>query len=258
MRYRVLVPLDLTTEVRYSSLTVLKLSATPRKLNVCLLASHPLVLSEFHRLLSAAPFRVQPQQVQPIITDAKSILIPRAHVYVIDYNGNGVSTPTLISMIAGQYPEARVLLVGDRFDDNNAFSMLRMGVKGLLEHTVLASQLESALQSVASGGYWVPRALLSRFVDTVLKAGRSQLPPKSAAVLSRREKEVADALLQNLSNKEIATKLNISERTVKFHVSNLLGKFGVGRRADLILLRYQQASTAAVPMTGSNGNTLPN
>jgi len=58
--------------------------------------------------------------------------------------------------------------------------------------------------------------------------------------LSTRETQVLDRLLENLSNKEIAAKLNISERTVKFHVSNVLTKFGVGRRADLILLRYQQ------------------
>lgn len=47
-------------------------------------------------------------------------------------------------------------------------------------------------------------------------------------------------MLENLSNKEIACKLNISERTVKFRVSNLLAKFGVRRRADLILLCYQR------------------
>src|SRR5205814_9232961 len=48
------------------------------------------------------------------------------------------------------------------------------------------------------------------------------------------------SLLENLSNKEIASKLNIAERTVKFHVSNLLSKFGVRRRADLILLTFQR------------------
>jgi DNA-binding CsgD family transcriptional regulator len=46
---------------------------------------------------------------------------------------------------------------------------------------------------------------------------------------------VLDGLLANLSNKEIAARLNISERTVKFHVSNLLAKFGVERRQELIM-----------------------
>jgi DNA-binding CsgD family transcriptional regulator len=50
---------------------------------------------------------------------------------------------------------------------------------------------------------------------------------------------VADLLLENLSNKEIASRLHVSERTAKFHVSNLLAKYGVQRRADLILLFFQ-------------------
>ena len=62
----------------------------------------------------------------------------------------------------------------------------------------------------------------------------------SPAGLSHREQEVLTLLLDNLANKELADRLHIAERTVKFHVSNLLAKFGVRRRADLILLCYQR------------------
>jgi DNA-binding CsgD family transcriptional regulator len=57
--------------------------------------------------------------------------------------------------------------------------------------------------------------------------------------MSKREEEVVELLMQNLSNKEIGSKLHMSERTAKFHVSNLLAKYGVQRRADLILLFVQ-------------------
>jgi DNA-binding NarL/FixJ family response regulator len=50
--------------------------------------------------------------------------------------------------------------------------------------------------------------------------------------------------MENLSNKEIAVRLNVSERTAKFHVSNLLGKHGVKRRADLILLSFSMRQLA--------------
>lgn len=53
--------------------------------------------------------------------------------------------------------------------------------------------------------------------------------------MSRREREVLEALLENLSNKEIAIRLHISERTVKFHVSNLLAKFRLRNRRQLML-----------------------
>jgi DNA-binding CsgD family transcriptional regulator len=81
-------------------------------------------------------------------------------------------------------------------------------------------------------------------VDSILNNSRAhRLKVDASSDLSRREREVLDSLLENLANKEIASRLNISERTVKFHVSNLLNKFGVRRRADLILLCFQQRQT---------------
>jgi DNA-binding CsgD family transcriptional regulator len=67
--------------------------------------------------------------------------------------------------------------------------------------------------------------------------------------VSRREREVLSGILQSLTNKEIAAKLNVSERTVKFHVSSLLAKFGVGDRAALsreVALGRMPASGLAV------------
>jgi DNA-binding NarL/FixJ family response regulator len=51
--------------------------------------------------------------------------------------------------------------------------------------------------------------------------------------VSRREQEVLDCILQGCANKEIASRLNVAERTVKFHVSSLLAKFGVTDRVAL-------------------------
>jgi two-component system, NarL family, nitrate/nitrite response regulator NarL len=113
-------------------------------------------------------------------------------------------------------------------------------VKGILTYTEARDQLIRALPLVATGGFWVPRTVLSGFVDSILSGQTRRLKSDSVANLSRREQEVLDSLLENLSNKEIASKLNIAERTVKFHVSNLLNKFGVRRRADLILLTFQR------------------
>ena len=119
-------------------------------------------------------------------------------------------------------------------------------MKGLIAHEFVAQQLPRALQAVTAGGFWVPRILLSRFVDSVISKERELKADKVSGInISRREHEIIDNLLLNLSNKEIANRLNISERTVKFHVSNLLVKFNVQRRADLMLLCYQSGYTFA-------------
>jgi DNA-binding CsgD family transcriptional regulator len=76
-------------------------------------------------------------------------------------------------------------------------------------------------------------SLVSRLVsraEELLREGRSIACPTS---LSARQREVLDAVLSNRANKEIASKLNITVRTVKFHISSLLSKFGVETRAEL-------------------------
>jgi DNA-binding CsgD family transcriptional regulator len=91
----------------------------------------------------------------------------------------------------------------------------------------------TALQDVRVIIVFAP--VVSGFVNSTLSARRPRLVSSNAS-LSRREGEVHDLLMQNMSNKEIAKRLQMGERTVKFHVSHLLRKHGVKRRADLILL----------------------
>ncbi|MGB6545874.1 MAG: response regulator transcription factor [Candidatus Acidiferrales bacterium] len=170
-------------------------------------------------------------------------MVPRATVYVVDANMARPATGALIANILEKNPGARVLVVAEKFSAQEAHSLLRLGAKGLLTYTEAQDQLAGAVSQAQDGGFWVPRAVLAGFVESVLTGAASRrIRAEGYSDLSRREQEVLDALLENQANKEIANHLNISERTVKFHVSNLLSKFGVRRRADLILLCFQKSS----------------
>ena len=214
---------------------------------MCLLSPHPLVLEEFQRVLSRPGFRVISRQLDSTLApDLRRLAVPRALIYVVDAHAARPATGALITNILDQFPAARLLVVAEKFNDTNSYSLLRLGAKGLLTYAEARDQLPRALPLVAAGGFWVPRSVLSDFVDSILSNVHSRrLKIDTATDLSRREQEVLEVLLENLANKEIASKLNISERTVKFHVSNLLNKFGVRRRADLILLCYQRRTASA-------------
>jgi DNA-binding NarL/FixJ family response regulator len=214
------------------------------KLTVCLLSPHPLVLSEFERLLNKPQFKVIAKQLESTLApDLRNLEPPKAQVYIVDAHAARQATGALLSNLMERFTDARLIVVGDQHQDANSFSLLRLGVKGILTYDEAREQLIRALPLVANGGFWVPRQVLSGFVDSILTNQTRRLKSDSVANLSRREQEVLDSLLENLSNKEIASKLNIAERTVKFHVSNLLTKFGVRRRADLILLTFQRRAT---------------
>jgi len=199
------------------------------------------VLSEFERLLGKSQFKVILKQLESTLApDLRALDPPKANVYVVDAHAARPATGALLTNLIERCPESRLMVVGEQHNDANSFSLLRLGVKGLLTYVEARDQLVRALPLVAAGGFWVPRSLLSGFVDSILTGQGRRLKTDSVANLSRREQEVLDSLLENLSNKEIASKLNIAERTVKFHVSNLLSKFAVRRRADLILLTFQR------------------
>jgi DNA-binding CsgD family transcriptional regulator len=84
----------------------------------------------------------------------------------------------------------------------------------------------------------------------LLAAGRAL---GAGVKVSRREQEVLDLILQSLANKEIAAKLNVAERTVKFHVSSLLAKFGVTDRVAL----SREAALGRMPALTSSGQISP-
>lgn len=84
----------------------------------------------------------------------------------------------------------------------------------------------------------------------LLAAGRAL---GAGVKVSRREQEVLDCILQSLANKEIAAKLNVAERTVKFHVSSLLAKFGVADRVAL----SREASLGRLPGLASSAQVPP-
>ncbi len=210
----------------------------PPRLKVCLLSPHPLVLSEFSKLLANFSYRVKTKHIDsPFANDFHRLPFHKCPLYVVD-----ACVPTsaalLVSEIMDRYPESRVVAVSEGFDEANAFPLLRVGAKGLMTYSEARADLQEAFKALLEGSYWVPRVLLSRFVESILPSSRNRTMISSSVGLSRREREVLQAVLDNLSNKEIAGQLNISERTAKFHVSNLLAKFGVQRRADLIVMSF--------------------
>jgi DNA-binding CsgD family transcriptional regulator len=94
--------------------------------------------------------------------------------------------------------------------------------------------------------------LMSGLVSRATKLLHSCPGSRPPRMLSRRQRDVFILVGRNLTNKEIAQRLQISERTVKFHVSSLLDKFGARRRMDLVLEgdRQRRAGAAALLAPG--------
>jgi DNA-binding NarL/FixJ family response regulator len=106
---------------------------------------------------------------------------------------------------------------------NAPLDLIRAGAHGVLPADASADQIGMALQAAATGlGIFSPHHL------------DSSSGVRISSPLTGRETEVLRMIAEGLANKEIAWRLGISEHTVKFHVSALLGKLGAGSRAEAI------------------------
>ena len=202
---------------------------------VSLLWRHPLVAAEFHARLKDRPFTLLDARIRAESFPPDDAVFPAETSVAVVESEDGSAVPVL-AWLESTRPSLRTVVLAEDFDNEvTSFRFLRAGVKGLVRYAEIPDRLPLALEAVASGGFWVPRALLSRFVEVAVER-TPRRPPASPTALTPREGEILEDLLQNLSNKEIAQKRHLTSRTIKFHVSNVLAKYGVKRRADLLLL----------------------
>ncbi len=135
--------------------------------------------------------------------------------------------------------DGRALIVmADEPTEDGAMAALAAGAAGYCNGHAAAEVLQQIAAVVEGGGVWVGQALMRR-----LLAATSRFIPVSLDeqavwrhTLTGREQEVAIALAQGASNKEIARQLDITERTVKSHVSAMLEKLGARDRLQLSLV----------------------
>ena len=208
---------------------------------VYLLWRHPLVVAEFRARLAESPFDVTDIRIPEAgVVPPEATLPPDSPLVVVDANDGAATAIPVLDRLEQMSPSARTVVLAEQFDDDpDAFHLLRAGVKGLVTYAEMRERLSQTLEAVAAGGFWVPRALLSRFVELTVRSASRPRPVRRAA-LTPRESEILEDLLLNLSNKEIARRRHLTSRTIKFHVSNVLAKYGVKRRADLLLLSFPQ------------------
>lgn len=130
------------------------------------------------------------------------------------------------------------VIVFTAFDtDERILGAVQAGAQGYLLKGAPRQELFQAVRVVHAGGSLLQPVVASKLLRHVSQPNRHSA---AANDLTLREVEVLHLLAQGRLNKEIAAQLVISERTVKFHVSSIMGKLGAGNRTEAVSLAAQQ------------------
>jgi DNA-binding NarL/FixJ family response regulator len=162
-------------------------------------------------------------------------------VLVVDLDLPGLDTPKTIARLTLSSPTTSIVALSGPIPEEMELSLFKSGVRGYCRNDIDPQLLKRVVVAVELGELWIRRSLMARLVDelgmrVIVGAKDKHTILARLALLTAREHQIASVLAAGRTNKEIAKQFDISERTVKAHVSEIFRKVGIGDRLKLALL----------------------
>lgn len=160
----------------------------------------------------------------------------RANVVVLDSVSPVLAEPGVVRELQRLNPAIRVVMVGMEADESIFMRVVQAGALGYVLKDASAVEVARTIRAVAAGEAVCPAALSSSLFQWIVRH-RPTIPGshlKTSLGLSRREQQLVGLIQQGLTNKEMASQLNLSEQTVKNHVHRMLRKVGAPDRLAIV------------------------
>ncbi len=151
-------------------------------------------------------------------------------------DGSGID---VIEAIQADCPSSNVIVLTVVEDEEALLQALKLGARGYVLKGVAGGDLVGVVQAVAAGETYVTPQMAGRLLkELTRKPGKST--DHGVADLSEREHEILELVATGLTNKEIADRLFLSEKTIKHYMTNILEKLQVRNRVEAALLAREQ------------------
>ena len=155
-------------------------------------------------------------------------------VVLMDLHMPGMSGVEATRRLADSHPDVAVLVLTMLDGDDSVFAAMRAGARGYLLKGADRAEIARALAAVAAGEVVFSAGVATRVRAFFARAGRDRQLLSPFPDLTDREREVLDLVARGLTNSAIASRLVVSEKTVRNHVSNVFTKLAVSRRSEAV------------------------
>jgi DNA-binding NarL/FixJ family response regulator len=201
-------------------------------LRVLIADDHALVRSGFASLLTVNDIDVVGEACNGLEAVDMTLSL-KPDIVLMDIKMPDCSGIEATRLIKAKMPQVKVVMVTAFDDDDDLFEAMKSGASGYVLKNVKAEDFIDLLSSVMDGDVVVSPLIASKIIDESFRnAGRLRVK-KTNHKLTVKEEEVLQLVAQGSTNKEIASKLYISENTVKFHIRNIMEKLHFKNRAQM-------------------------
>ena len=146
----------------------------------------------------------------------------------------------LTRQVSASYPETRVVLLMDTSSRTAVVEAFRCGAQGVFSRTESSKSLAKCINNVYQGQVWASSVELRYLLDAFRESEPMQLvDSRGEAILSKREQDVVRCVAEGLSNREIASRLKLTEHTVKNYLFRIFDKLGVSSRVEVVLYVFR-------------------
>lgn len=213
---------------------------------------HPLFRDGLRVLLESVPDLLVLGEATTGIEVMEEAISLQPDLILMDIQMPGLNGIEATRRILQTSPHIRILILTMFEDDESVFAAIRAGARGYLLKGSVQEETLRAIRAVASGEAIFGPAIASRlmhYFSSLQPAGRSG-PTHFFPELTEREYEILTLIAQRKSNADIATRLILSPKTVRNHVSNILSKLQVADRAEAMRAAWA-AGLGQFPSEGS-------
>src|SRR3954463_3665023 len=205
-------------------------------IRLTLVDDHPLVLGGLQQLFQRQPDITVTAACAGADQAWTALAQDVPDVLVLDLRMPGTSGLAFLRRLSDAGIACKTVLLTAAIDDAEVIEAVKLGVCGLVMKDSAPDQLVDCVRKVYAGGQWLDH-------ETVTRAFKTALDRETAVrdtALTPREIEIVRMVAEGLRNRAIATRLSISEGTVKVHLHNIYEKLGVDGRLELTLCAQQK------------------